>query len=218
MTHQARSARRAKRPRGGPFPWGPSRWIAAVVVVGSLVAADRLGLFGWAPQPDLERYDGQVLTVSRVVDGDTVDLRIADPRGGREQTRVRLWGVDTPETVKPDTPPEHYGHEATDFTRRLCLHREVTVQLVPDDTRDKYNRLLAYLVLPDGNTLNHRLIREGFGYADPRFDHPRKAAYQRAQQQARAERRGLWRDVTDDDLPYYYRGRLELPTHRAPAR
>jgi endonuclease YncB( thermonuclease family) len=187
-----------------------SRWVAAAILVASLIAADRLGLFGLAPGTDLERYDGKALTVSRVVDGDTVDLGISDPRHGHERTRVRLWGVDTPETVKPDTPPEHFGPEATEFTRDACLHREVTVQLLPGDTRDKYDRLLAYLVLPDGNTLNLRLVREGFGYADPRFDHPRKAAYLRAQDQARAERRGLWRDVTDANLPYYYRGKLEL--------
>jgi micrococcal nuclease len=71
--------------------------------------------------------------------------------------------------------------------------------------------LLAYVFLPDGRMLNSVLVAEGYGYADPRYEHRYKASFARLQRQAMEARAGLWKDVRNEDLPYYYRESLKLP-------
>jgi len=181
---------------------------AAALLVGGLLVADRLGVFGLAPPPDAEKYHGQSFTVQRVVDGDTLELAVPDAR--EATTTVRLWGVDTPETVHPDRPPGYFGPQATAFTRRLAAEKRVRLELEPHRTRGRYGRLLAYVFLPDGRMLNRLLIEEGYGYADPRFPHSRRREFQRLQQQAMAAGRGLWKAVRPGQLPDYYEG-LKLP-------
>ena len=189
-------------------------WTAvSVAIVAALALADRAGLFGRATRSDWEKYHGRQFKVVRVIDGDTLDVNCPDGRFRR--TRIRLWGVDTPETVTPDTPVEHFGPEATAFTRSATLGKTVTLKLYRLRTRGTYKRLLAYVTLPDGTDLSQAIIATGHGYADPRFDHPRKREFRSAQRQARQSRHGLWRQATDADLPYYYRGKLKLPA--APA-
>jgi len=185
--------------------------LVAAAVVGALAVIDRWGLFGSRPLPDPEKYHGRSFRVVHVVDGDTIDLDAPD-RDGRP-TRVRLWGVDTPETVKPDTPPQHFGPEASEFTERVAAGRTVRTELVSSSTRDKYERLLAYVFLPDGRMLNSLLVAEGYGYADPRYDHPLAGQFRKLQSDAQAAGRGLWRDVRQEDLPYYYKS-LKLPQTR----
>ncbi len=179
-----------------------------LLLAGAIALGDYVGLFGRIPGPDFPRYHNRELRVTNIVDGDTLDVGLYDPLNDETDTRIRLWGVDTPETVKPNTPPQHFGPQATAATRRWCKGKTVTLKLVKGDTRGKYKRLLAYVVLPDGQTLNDRLVAEGYAYADPRYDHPRRERYLRLQAQAVRDRRGLWKDVTPDDLPYYFHGTL----------
>lgn len=183
--------------------------LAVPLVLIALCLADRW--FGTARtgSDDRRTYDGCSFTVTRVVDGDTLDVDAPDAQ--RAHTRIRLWGVDTPETVKPNTPPQHFGREAGDFTRRTCTGKLVRLELGPHRTRDRYGRLLAYVYLPDGRLLNSVLVEAGYGYADPRFGHSRLAEFHRLQSKARRARAGLWKDVTPADLPYYYRDKLKLP-------
>jgi len=185
--------------------------VLIIVAVGAIVTVDRMGLLGGPPKPDSEKYDGKAFQVTRVIDGDTLDINIADSNGRR--TRVRLWGVDTPETVKPDTPVQHFGPEASRFTKLLAAGQTVKLKLVPSCTRDKYGRLLAYVILPDKRMLNRLLIAEGYGYADPRYTHPFAREFRALQRQAKLAGRGLWREVKRSDLPYYYKS-LKLPTRR----
>ena len=204
LTHQQRRRRRLLRKAG--------RLAVAAVVVIALVLADRAGLFARRPPDDRTKYDGATCRVVRVIDGDTLDVDIPD--GRYDNTRIRLWGVDTPEAVHPDKPTQHFAPEASALTRQLALDEQVTLQLEPTGrTRDnaEYNRLLAYVILPDGRMLNRVLIAQGYGYANPRYDHQFAADFAGAQDDARAARRGLWRGVTNDDLPYYYRNKLQLP-------
>ena len=93
-----------------------------------------------------------------VVDGDTIDVAID---GHRE--RVRLIGIDTPETKKPDTPVQCYGPEATNFTTSL-LPADTALHLERDIVaRDDYGRMLAYVYLAtDGTFVNLTIIRQGF--------------------------------------------------------
>ena len=186
----------------------------AAVVLALMVLADRAGFFGLAPEPDNETYDRGTFRVRRVVDGDTLDVETPDTLTGRATTRVRLWGVDTPEVVKPGEPVQHFGPEAGAFTRRLCRGKTVRLELVAGNTRGKYKRLLAYVYLPDGKMLNAELIERGFGYADPRFAHPRLTRFGNLQRKAMRGRKGLWKDVRPEDMPYYYRRgahKLDLP-------
>jgi len=180
--------------------------LAAVTVVVLMALADRAGLFGRPTGTDLQAYQDRVFTVVRVVDGDTFDVDHPDEVRGAPTTRIRLLGVDTPETKRPNTPVQHFGPEAFAFTRRRVAGRSVRLKLVAGDrTRGDYKRLLAYVFTEDDQMLNLRLIREGYAYADPRWDHPRRTEFHRAMTAARKERQGLWAEATEADLPYYLR-------------
>ena len=76
---------------------------------------------------------------------------------------VRLIGVDTPETVHPAKTVQHFGAEASAYTKAALEGKTVTLEADPTgDTRDRYGRLLRYAPL-DGQNFNARLIREGYG-------------------------------------------------------
>jgi micrococcal nuclease len=123
-------------------------------------------------------------TVKRVVDGDTFELSDGE--------RVRMIGVDTPETVKPNSPVEPYGKEASDFTKKLLTDQKVTLKF-DVEPRDKYDRLLAYVYLPDGTFVNEKLIRDG--YARIMTIPPNVASadlFLEAEREARDQNRGLW--------------------------
>jgi micrococcal nuclease len=93
--------------------------------------------------------------VTRVLDGDTVEATV----DGREED-VRYIGVDTPESVKPDSPVECFGPEAAAFNRRLVEGEEVRLEL-GEEQRDDYGRLLAYVRLGD-MFVNAELLRRGY--------------------------------------------------------
>lgn len=122
-------------------------------------------------------------TVVRVVDGDTLVLD-----GGE---RVRLIGVDTPESVDPRRPVQHFGKEASAFTRRLIEGRRVRLER-GWEKRDRHGRTLAYVYRDDGLLLNAEIIRQGYGHALTRFPHPRLEVFRALEREARDGRRGLW--------------------------
>jgi micrococcal nuclease len=97
-------------------------------------------------------------TMLSVVDGDTIDVDI-----GGHRERVRLIGIDTPETKKPNTPVQCYGPEATRFTKSL-LPADVPLHLERDVVgRDDFGRILAYAYLAaDGQFVNLTIIRQGY--------------------------------------------------------
>lgn len=152
---------------------------------------------------DLEKYHGRTFTVVNVVDGDTIDIDAAD--GKYDHTRLRLWGIDTPETKDPETGVMYFGPEAAEFTKELVLGKPVTVYLDETRTRDKYDRLLAYIKLPDGGFLNEVLLSEGFAYADTRFQHNFYNKYRQLESITRTSKKGLWQQVTQEQLPEWRR-------------
>ena len=157
----------------------------------------------WASE-DRKRYHEQTFAVVEVVDGDTLDIDAAD--GERPTTRIRLIGVDTPETKHPTVGPMYFGQEATAFTRQSAEGRRVVILLdTVSAERDRYGRLLAYVTLPDGRILNEELIRGGFGYADLRFEHGRFDDFVRLMDAAMEQKAGLWREVTREQLPQWLR-------------
>jgi micrococcal nuclease len=124
--------------------------------------------------------------VVRVVDGDTI---VASVDG--EDEYVRYIGVDTPETVKPDTPVQCFGPNASDENHRLVEGR--TVRLVFDrEARDDYGRLLAY-VYTGGRFVNGELVRGGFARTleiAPNTSHA--AEFQQLATRAARAGKGLW--------------------------
>jgi micrococcal nuclease len=141
---------------------------------------------------------GGVATVDHVVDGDTVVVDL----GGRSET-LRLIGIDTPETVDPNTPPECWGTEASDHTKDL-LPEGTEVQLTRDvEARDRYDRLLVYVErAEDGLFVNLDLVAGG--WADD-YPFPPNVAHQRdfalAAADARREGLGLWGACGNADTP-----------------
>jgi endonuclease YncB( thermonuclease family) len=153
---------------------------------------------------DWKKYHEKTFSIASVIDGDTIDLAIPDAK--YPTTRVRLLGVDTPETKNPKTGVMYYGPEASAFTKKMCENQQVTVILdTVADQRDKYGRLLAYIRLPDGSILNQRLIAEGFGYADLRFEHSFSEQYAVLQGEVIRNKKGLWESVNRAQFPEWLR-------------
>jgi micrococcal nuclease len=127
--------------------------------------------------------------VIAVVDGDTVELRI-----GAAVERVRLLGVDTPETVHPDRPVECWGPEASARTKALLPPGTAVVVQRDREARDRYGRLLAYLWrASDRLFVNEALLSEGAGEAliiAPNTSRRRQLT--EAARAARAARVGRW--------------------------
>lgn len=123
--------------------------------------------------------------VIRVVDGDTIIL------DGQE--RVRLIGVDTPETVHPSKPVEYFGKEASAFTKRMVEGKNIKLAF-DQQKKDKYDRLLAYVYLEDGTFLNAEIIKQGYGHAYTRFPFKYLDEFRLYEREARENNRGLWKE------------------------
>ncbi len=149
--------------------------------------------------PAASEIDGRQCLVSDVVDGDTLDL----DAGQLGTIRIRLIGVDTPETKNPKTPVMYFGPQASDYTKRLCMDKQVRVETDSiAGSKDRYGRTLAYIWIGD-ILLNEKLIADGFGYADVRFKHTRYNQFLAAQQEAIGAKRGLWKGVTRSQFPLW---------------
>jgi len=149
---------------------------------------------------DLEKYHGKTFTVVNVIDGDTFDIDTPDSRN--RSTRIRLLGIDAPETGGEETGVMYFGPEAAEFAKKMVLGKSVTVYLdSPNPTRGKYGRLLAYVKLQDSRFLNEVLLTEGYVYADSRFSHSFYNKYKQLQASARSGKRGLWQNIIPDQVP-----------------
>jgi len=135
-----------------------------------------------------------VWAVVHIADGDTLDVQ--DDQGVKH--RIRLIGADTPEVVKPNTPVQPFGPEASAFTKRVIAASGNRVRVAFDgDQIDKYGRNLAmiYLQTPQGEIwLNELLIYEGLARAQLqyRFSKGAKNRFQIAENKAKAARRNIW--------------------------
>jgi micrococcal nuclease len=106
---------------------------------------------------------------------------------------VRFIGVDTPETHKPNTPVQCYGPQAAAFTKKTIGRQ--SVRLVSDSLstdRDRYNRLLRYIYLPDGTNLDEELIQNGYGFYYPYFPFSKATQFAADEHVAQAAHKGLW--------------------------
>lgn len=138
------------------------------------------------------------VSVQRVVDGDTILVDF--PTGERE--RVRLIGVNTPETVHPKKPVEYYGKEASDFSKRELTGKRVWLQM-DVQVRDRYQRALGYVWLeaPEESEsavrrgmFNARLLLEGYGQVMTIQPNSRYVEmFVGFQREAREQNKGLWK-------------------------
>lgn len=127
--------------------------------------------------------------VEKVADGDT--LTLLDPQ--QRKVKVRLYGIDAPESKQP------YGRAAADYARQLALGQYV--QLV-EKNKDRYGRVVAEVILPDGRNLNHELVRAGCAWHYVQYaNDPQLAALET---EARLARRGLWA-TKRPQAPWLYR-------------
>ena len=155
--------------------------IVLVVVLAAAVIKQRLNNNRSSAPPGYYR-------VSKFVDGDT----LAVDMNGQSQ-KVRFIGVDTPETHDPRKAVQCYGQVAADFTKSFVGRQPVRLVADPLDTnRDRYDRLLRYVYLPDGTLLNEELIKRGYGFAYIGFPFTKTQLFKQDQQQAQTQRRGLW--------------------------
>ncbi len=151
----------------------------------ALLVAIRWAYDQVAPAPNGSLDEG-LHQVKRVVDGDTLLLRSGE--------RVRLQGIDTPETVRPDYPVEPWGPEASDFTKQFVEDAGGEVRLTFGSERlDDYGRTLAFVWRGD-QLLNEELVRAGLARArlGYRYSGTMKRRLAAAQDEARAGRRGIW--------------------------
>ena len=135
------------------------------------------------------KNEGPFYKVVKVVDGDTFDV---DINGQTE--RVRLIGIDAPESVSPQIPIECFGNEASQKLTDLLTGKSVSLE--SDFTqlnKDKYSRLLRYVFLEDGTNVNEQMIKEGYAYE---YTYNKAYIYQQsfktAQVFAQGNKLGLW--------------------------
>jgi micrococcal nuclease len=131
----------------------------------------------------LSTSHAEIYKVKRVIDGDTLLLVNGE--------RVRLIGVDTPETKHPQKPVQYFGREAYLFTKQMVDGKEARFEF-ERQKRDRYGRLLAYVYLLDGTFLNAEIIKQGYGFAYTRFPFKYMEEFRRYEREAKENRRGLW--------------------------
>ena len=165
--------------------------VLVVIVIWVISTLDHNGEFAFEGN-DWDIYHNQQFAVVRVVDGDT--LIVDQPDGDERHTKVRLWGVNTPELARPDLgkPAQPWAEQAKQYATKQAAGKTVRLELVYHRIRGNYGRILAYVHLPDGQVLNEQLILQGYSPADSRFSHDQLQRYDMLQDQAHRDRVGLW--------------------------
>jgi micrococcal nuclease len=134
-----------------------------------------------------------VYLVTHVVDGDTIDIESAG-----KSSRIRLIGINSPESVDPRRPVQCFGKEAAQYAKELLEGNFVSVETDPSQgLYDKYGRILAYIFLSDGSSFNKKMISGGYAYE---YTYHAPYEYQKdfkaAQNDAHLNGRGLWASST----------------------
>ena len=163
-------------------------------ILRTLVATAVAALQFSAP-PKLKR--SELVLVKSVFDGDTISVTTFG--------RVRLLGIDAPETSHGLDTSAPFGDEARDKLSRLILNRWIRLE-TEGPTRDIYNRHLAYAVTEDGQCINTVLVREGLARVSAREPLARLDELKRAEIEAQRFRRGMWGSTPPIPTPGYTRG------------
>lgn len=121
-------------------------------------------------------------TVTEVIDGDTFRIDNGE--------KVRMIGIDTPETLDPRKPVEYFGPESKAYLESLILNKRVRLEFGAEG-RDKYGRMLAYVHLGDLD-VNLKMIQDGYAMAYLKYPHDREQRYLQSEIQARRNGIGRW--------------------------
>jgi endonuclease YncB( thermonuclease family) len=170
--------------------------IAALIL--AVVISDRAGAFGYRGD-DYARFDRIGVIASSIINGDTF---VAPDIG-----EVRLLGIDA--------SAKHWADQSMKYLEARLKGRTVTLKLDGTQTRDAQGRLLAYVYITDNDCVNVDIVRDAQAFADRRIRHTLKSAIELAENEARKKKRGMWREMTDDQQPAW---RIEwLQSRRARA-
>jgi endonuclease YncB( thermonuclease family) len=167
------------------------KWLSLLIfVISAVIYLGQLhGWFGGIEQVAEVNQPG-LYSVVHYDDGDTI---VVDMNGAHET--LRFVGVDTPETHDPRKPVQCYGPEAAAFTKKLISDAGNKVRLSSDPestNRDRYDRLLRYIYLPDGRLVQDELVKNGYAFYYPYFPFTKAAQFEADQNAARAAKKGLW--------------------------
>jgi micrococcal nuclease len=158
--------------------------IAIVVVLAALVLASPAQAYPTMPQGIQGPY-----TVIKVVDGDTIWV---DNNGKRQ--KIRMIGLDTPESVDPRKPVQCFALEASAQAKTILGSQSVYLETDPSqDSLDRFGRTLAYVWTTSGRLFNLDMIADGYAF-EYTYDLPYRyqAEFKAAENDARAGERGLW--------------------------
>jgi endonuclease YncB( thermonuclease family) len=165
--------------------------IATVLFIAlfTIAALDRAGVFSKAPV-EFSELSGREVVVERVVDGDTLVLDLLDARTSKPM-RVRLWGIDAPELARDGAPAEPFANEARDALASMVEGRSVTILLEPDETRDRYDRVLAHIIAND-DSVGAALVERGLAESVERWRHRDTDRFEALELGAQRAKRGIW--------------------------
>ncbi len=174
---------------------GTSLVVALVTLF--IAFGQRQGWFRSAVQQAQINQPG-LYSVSEFIDGDTIAVNM----NGSKET-VRFIGVDTPETHDPRKAVQCFGQAAASFTKQTIGTNSVRLEADPLNTnRDRYNRLLRYVYLPNGVLVNAEIIKQGYGFAYTSFPFTKSDEFLRYQTEARQQNKGLWSSCTPQPNQY----------------
>lgn len=133
-----------------------------------------------------------IYKVTKVIDGDTFSVS-----SNNKTLKVRVIGINTPETVDPRRKVECFGREVSDQAKRLLSGQQVRFESdLTQDDKDKYGRLLRYVFLPNNTDYGMEMIKQGYAYEytyDTSYKYQKK--YKTAQSEAERTGVGLWADT-----------------------
>ena len=140
------------------------------------------------PEASTDESLKESVSVTRVTDGDTIEVR--PEINGTED--VRLIGIDTPETAGSPRGEQPYGEKVSEFSKKRLEGRRVELRF-DVEKKDQYDRLLAYVYLPDGSMFNEMLLRKGYAQVatfPPNVRH--LGSFETTQRLAREAGLGIW--------------------------
>jgi micrococcal nuclease len=140
-------------------------------------------------------------TITRITDGDTVQA--ITPEGTK--LKVRLYGIDAPETSKGKNPGEPFGNDSRNYLASLVSQKSVRVEI---RDIDRYRRLVAILWLAERN-VNQEMIAAGMAEAYVEYlKQPYRAPFLQAEQEAKAQGKGIWSQGSHYERPSQFRRRM----------
>lgn len=170
--------------------------VAGAIVLAGLIIADQRGWLLVRRSDDMAAYHGRKANTLRVIDGDTIEIDLPDSLNNTASTRVRLWGVNCPETTHANRPAQPWAVEAANLTEKLVKNQSVILWLESHRTRDPFAVVLAHVELTGGRSVNEELLSAGLAKADDRWPHSMLVRYAQVETNAKRRKLGVWSSST----------------------